>query len=261
MDRDTYLIYEAYQLSGKAEGKSLEDIAKKHNVDIKELNAQLEKGIKTEHEHTKDHNTANKIAMDHLFEDPKYYDKLSKIENSEQEEKEETDSQIHDLAKKDSREEYLDNEEDEERRLDPKCWKGYHKQGTKMKGGVRVNNCVKNEQEEGEYSRTAHEYAERIVGADVEDPKALAKYYLDNPEDVPEPLKHEVLKHNFAKILKYIDFTVSFNQRRKQEAEYKKKELERGPIHPDPEVDLPGSKQARYKPFYKYNPADYLPRQ
>jgi len=27
-------------------------------------------------------------------------------------------------------------------RLDPKCWKGYKKQGTKMKGGVRVNNCV-----------------------------------------------------------------------------------------------------------------------
>ena len=28
-------------------------------------------------------------------------------------------------------------------RLDPKCWKGYRKSGTKMKGGVRVNNCVK----------------------------------------------------------------------------------------------------------------------
>jgi len=35
-------------------------------------------------------------------------------------------------------------EEDEQRRLDPKCWKGYHKSGTKMKSGVRVNNCVKN---------------------------------------------------------------------------------------------------------------------
>jgi len=33
--------------------------------------------------------------------------------------------------------------EDEQRRLDPACWKGYHKAGTKMKGGVRVNNCVK----------------------------------------------------------------------------------------------------------------------
>ena len=30
-------------------------------------------------------------------------------------------------------------------RLDPKCWKGKHKEGTKIKGGVRVNNCVANE--------------------------------------------------------------------------------------------------------------------
>jgi hypothetical protein len=41
------------------------------------------------------------------------------------------------------------HEEDaEQRRLDPSCWSGYHKDGTKMKGDTRVNNCVKNEQEE-----------------------------------------------------------------------------------------------------------------
>ena len=34
-------------------------------------------------------------------------------------------------------------EESVKQRLDPKCWKGYRKAGTKMKGGVRVNNCVK----------------------------------------------------------------------------------------------------------------------
>jgi len=33
-------------------------------------------------------------------------------------------------------------------RLDPKCWKGKHKEGTKIKGGVRVNNCVPNESKE-----------------------------------------------------------------------------------------------------------------
>jgi hypothetical protein len=33
-------------------------------------------------------------------------------------------------------------------RLDPKCWKGKHKEGTKIKGGVRVNNCVPNESAE-----------------------------------------------------------------------------------------------------------------
>jgi hypothetical protein len=31
-------------------------------------------------------------------------------------------------------------------RLDPKCWTGHHKEGTKVKGGVRVNNCVPNKE-------------------------------------------------------------------------------------------------------------------
>jgi hypothetical protein len=61
-------------------------------------------------------------------------------------EKSETDKDIHDLAKPSSREHYKD--EEEQRRLDSKCWSGYHKAGTKMKGGIRVNNCVKSEQEE-----------------------------------------------------------------------------------------------------------------
>lgn len=33
-------------------------------------------------------------------------------------------------------------------RLDAKCWKGYKKQGTKMKGDTRVNNCVPESLEE-----------------------------------------------------------------------------------------------------------------
>jgi len=38
-------------------------------------------------------------------------------------------------------------------RLDPKCWKGKHKEGTKIKGGVRVNNCVPNESVEEDWSK------------------------------------------------------------------------------------------------------------
>jgi len=34
-------------------------------------------------------------------------------------------------------------ENKEKRRLDPKCWKGYRKSGTKLKDGTRVNKCVK----------------------------------------------------------------------------------------------------------------------
>lgn len=34
------------------------------------------------------------------------------------------------------------NIDEEKQRIDPKCWTGYKKQGTKMKGDTRVNNCV-----------------------------------------------------------------------------------------------------------------------
>lgn len=82
---------------GKADKKTLRDIAKKHThpkgdfytrifyIDAmeKELESQLRKGIKVEMEHTKDKKQAQEIAMDHLWEDPKYYQKLKKIENSE----------------------------------------------------------------------------------------------------------------------------------------------------------------------------------
>lgn len=75
-------------LNGLAKDMSLEDVAKKHDkkgyYDIKDmvkfLQKELDKGIKIEKEHTHSENIAKKIAMDHLFEDPKYYTKLNKIE-------------------------------------------------------------------------------------------------------------------------------------------------------------------------------------
>lgn len=78
---------------GKADDMSLMDLAKKHTHDrmsrkqsderIKKmydhLQKQLNKGIKVEMEHTDTKKTAREIAMDHLAEDPNYYNKLSKI--------------------------------------------------------------------------------------------------------------------------------------------------------------------------------------
>ncbi len=46
---------------------------------------------------------------------------------------------------------------EEKQRLDPKCWKGYKKQGTKMKGDTRVNNCVKVDEAEISEEMLAHE--------------------------------------------------------------------------------------------------------
>lgn len=66
---------------GLADGKTAEDIAAKHDVSVDDINVQIEKGCKVESEHTEDQAIAKEIAMDHLMEDPKYYDKLATIEN------------------------------------------------------------------------------------------------------------------------------------------------------------------------------------
>ena len=75
---------------GLAKGKTLIDLAKKWDSKgyyepkqfaEKYVKPQLMKGIKVEMEHTTDVRIATEIAMDHLWEDLKYYEKLAKIEN------------------------------------------------------------------------------------------------------------------------------------------------------------------------------------
>ena len=70
-------------MAGLSKGMSIQDIAKKHNISVDVLKQQLKKGIKVEHEHTGNVKQAARIAMDHLFEDPKYYTKLAKIKLEE----------------------------------------------------------------------------------------------------------------------------------------------------------------------------------
>lgn len=69
---------------GRAQGKNLTDLLIKLDpkgyyfndrlLDV--LKKELEKGIKIETEHTVDLKVAKEIALDHMFEDPKYYTKL-----------------------------------------------------------------------------------------------------------------------------------------------------------------------------------------
>jgi hypothetical protein len=75
---------------GLAKGKTIIDLAKKYDekgyYDPKQfakeyIKPKLMKGIKVEMEHTTDVRIATEIAMDHLWEDLEYYDKLAKIEN------------------------------------------------------------------------------------------------------------------------------------------------------------------------------------
>ena len=101
---------------------SLEDSAKKHNVDVETLKKQLEKGIEIEKEHTKDEKVAEKIALAHIDERPDYYVQIDKLEKKPVEKVAEVKEPTGDL--KDA------------------CWTGYVAVGTKMKNGKRVPNCV-----------------------------------------------------------------------------------------------------------------------
>jgi hypothetical protein len=137
-------------MEAKGEGEEsacIEDIAVKHGVSVNEIQHQLEIGIKVETEHTDDFDIATKIATDHLNEDPHYYTKLAKMEAENEEGdlmKHMKDRGMIDPKASEDTGKYGRTREEEESRIDPKCWKGYHKAGTKLKSGVRVNNCVKN---------------------------------------------------------------------------------------------------------------------
>lgn len=65
---------------GLAKGKTPADVAKKYNVSLAKVVAELKKGTKVEKEHTSDSKIAIEIAMDHLWEDLQYYTKLAKAE-------------------------------------------------------------------------------------------------------------------------------------------------------------------------------------
>jgi len=62
--------------------KSVEQIAKKHRLDVSFIAHQLAMGEPIEHEHTKDHKLAMDIALQHLDEIPDYYTRLKKMEAS-----------------------------------------------------------------------------------------------------------------------------------------------------------------------------------
>ena len=61
---------------------TIAELVKMHGVPVKVILDQLTQGIEAEYEHTSDFEVAKQIAMDHLGEDPYYYDKLKFIENS-----------------------------------------------------------------------------------------------------------------------------------------------------------------------------------
>jgi hypothetical protein len=74
-------IYKIAEIEGgKSEGMAASDIAEKHNVPVKDVEKQIDMGMKVEMEHVKDKDLAKEIAMDHLVEFPDYYTRLAKME-------------------------------------------------------------------------------------------------------------------------------------------------------------------------------------
>jgi hypothetical protein len=61
-------------------------------------------------------------------------------------------------------------------RLDAKCWKGKHKEGTKIKGGVRVNNCVPNESLDEDWNKVNKQDKTNGLSS-----KAVKAYRRENP--------------------------------------------------------------------------------
>ena len=109
---------------------SLLNIAKKHNITDSELRSELKKGIKVEQEHTSNIKTATRIALDHLFEDPKYYTKLAKIKLENNILNEYTDKIINQL---------IDKFKQEKPNLAPNIIQSYIERFSQIKDSPRVS--------------------------------------------------------------------------------------------------------------------------
>ena len=60
-------------IGGEADNMTPEDLAKKHDVDIKDIKKEIGIGSQIEKEHTDSEEEAREIAMDHIAEYPDYY--------------------------------------------------------------------------------------------------------------------------------------------------------------------------------------------
>jgi hypothetical protein len=75
-------IYENPLKGGVSEGMTMQDIAKKHRVVLREVINAVNEGTEVELEHTSDRIIAEEIAKDHVSEDLMYYKKLAKMEET-----------------------------------------------------------------------------------------------------------------------------------------------------------------------------------
>jgi hypothetical protein len=85
-------------------------------------------------------------------------------------------------------------DEEKQKGLDGKaCWKGYRRMGTKMKGGKRVDNCVKvgEDIDEGQTDEAKYQGREVPLGKPMAGDVKKSKVYVKNPQG-------NVVKVNFG---------------------------------------------------------------
>jgi len=175
MDKDTYKLFESYKDIHKENAEASENKVKydyevataylPRDIDISTKEGQykvldlayneLVKRFTLSHHKNPERAARNMFMYDEDFpmevvSQYSHYQKhgFPEVEQDTEKFKEQMPDSKEEYSAHDYAKEMEVNGENEERRLDPKCWSGYHKDGTKMKGETRVNNCVKNEQEE-----------------------------------------------------------------------------------------------------------------
>lgn len=66
-------------MGGISRGKTLEDIVKKYDVSLEDVQKKIDAGKKVEKEHTDNEAEQENIAKDHIWEFLDYYEKLDKV--------------------------------------------------------------------------------------------------------------------------------------------------------------------------------------
>jgi hypothetical protein len=74
------MVNENELIGGKADNLTPKDIAKKFKVSVKYIKDQIKNGKKIESEHTDDENKQYEISIDHVSENPDYYERIDKME-------------------------------------------------------------------------------------------------------------------------------------------------------------------------------------
>jgi hypothetical protein len=149
--------------------KTVEQIAKKHRMDVSDIQKQLDMGAPIEHEHTNNQKLAVEIALQHLDEIPDYYTRLKKMEASAKKEQ----KKFKDVKEQKSEIRYCGlcrkEESQEDCKYGPEMWNKYTKPQemltqNQMKFSIATVHPA-NEEKDYEYSMARSELSTIISAA------------------------------------------------------------------------------------------------